>query len=66
MVLRFPLVISHFVSSGYKNSKRKNGFRRQVTFLRVLDVRMPGEEKSEMKSGEKGEDVMEEDARIAA
>lgn len=49
-----------------KNSKRKNGFRRQVTFLRVLDVRMPGEEKSEMKSGEKGEDVMEEDARIAA
>ena len=28
-----------------KNSRRKNGFRRQVTFLRVLDVRMPeGEE----------------------
>jgi large subunit ribosomal protein L21 len=26
-----------------KNSRRKNGFRRQVTFLRVLDVRMPGE-----------------------
>ena len=24
-----------------KNSRRKNGFRRQVTFLRVLDVRMP-------------------------
>lgn len=27
-----------------KHSRRKNGFRRQVTFLRVLDVRMPGEE----------------------
>ncbi|KAL7462303.1 hypothetical protein ACHAXS_002686 [Conticribra weissflogii] len=27
-----------------KNSRRKNGFRREVTFLRVLDVRMPGEE----------------------
>ena len=24
-----------------KHSRRKNGFRRQVTFLRVLDVRMP-------------------------
>lgn len=24
-----------------KNSKRKNGFRREVTFLRVLDIRMP-------------------------
>lgn len=24
-----------------KNSRRKNGFRRQVTFLRVLDVRFP-------------------------
>ena len=31
-----------------KNSRRKNGFRRQVTFLRVLDVRMPeGEMNSE-------------------
>jgi len=29
-----------------KHSKRKNGFRRQVTFLRVLDVRMPGEQHS--------------------
>eukprot|EP00586_Coscinodiscus_wailesii_P020220 CAMPEP_0172498980 /NCGR_PEP_ID=MMETSP1066-20121228/120572_1 /TAXON_ID=671091 /ORGANISM="Coscinodiscus wailesii, Strain CCMP2513" /LENGTH=293 /DNA_ID=CAMNT_0013272497 /DNA_START=289 /DNA_END=1167 /DNA_ORIENTATION=- len=27
-----------------KNSKRKMGFRREVTFLRVLDIRMPGEE----------------------
>jgi len=27
-----------------KHSRRKNGFRREVTFLRVLDVRMPGEE----------------------
>ncbi|KAL7519869.1 hypothetical protein ACHAWX_004626 [Stephanocyclus meneghinianus] len=27
-----------------KNSRRKNGHRRQVTFLRVLDVRFPGEE----------------------
>jgi large subunit ribosomal protein L21 len=26
-----------------KNSRRKNGFRRQVTFLRVLGVRFPGE-----------------------
>ncbi len=26
-----------------KHSRRKNGFRRQVTFLRVLDVRFPGE-----------------------
>jgi large subunit ribosomal protein L21 len=26
-----------------KNSRRKNGFRREVTFLRVLDVRMPKE-----------------------
>lgn len=47
-----------------KNSRRKNGFRRQVTFLRVLDVRMPGEMTS--CSGEKGrgsttmvEDVVE-------
>lgn len=24
-----------------KNSRRKNGFRRQVTFLRVLEMRMP-------------------------
>ena len=24
-----------------KNSRRKNGFRREVTFLRVLDIRMP-------------------------
>jgi len=24
-----------------KNSKRKNGFRRQVTFLRILDIRFP-------------------------
>lgn len=52
-----------------KNSRRKNGFRRQVTFLRVLAVRMPGEEKGDVKlvGGEKGEDVvMEEDVRIAA
>jgi large subunit ribosomal protein L21 len=28
-----------------KNSRRKNGHRRQVTFLRVLGVRFPGEEK---------------------
>lgn len=26
-----------------KNSKRKNGFRREVTFLRVLDIRIPDE-----------------------
>lgn len=30
-----------------KHSRRKNGFRRQVTFLRVLDVKMPGEVKGE-------------------
>lgn len=26
-----------------KNSRRKNGFRREVTFLRVLDIRLPDE-----------------------
>jgi len=26
-----------------KNSKRKNGHRREVTFLRILDIRFPGE-----------------------
>jgi large subunit ribosomal protein L21 len=28
-----------------KNSQRKNGFRRDVTLLRVLDIRMPDEHK---------------------
>jgi large subunit ribosomal protein L21 len=36
-----------------KHSRRKNGFRRQVTFLRVLDVRMPGEEAK----GAEGNDI---------
>lgn len=45
-----------------KHSRRKNGFRRQVTFLRVLDVRMPGEEV--MKNSE-GDDVVE-DVSMAA
>ena len=46
-----------------KHSRRKNGFRREVTFLRVLDVRMPGEEKGEIK----GDRVdLEEEEQIAA
>lgn len=40
-----------------KNSRRKNGFRRQVTFLRVLDVRMPGEEAVQVKGSEGEESV---------
>jgi large subunit ribosomal protein L21 len=45
-----------------KNSRRKNGFRRQVTFLRVLDVRMPieGTKKCE------DMDIVDEDVRVAA
>ncbi|KAL3802233.1 hypothetical protein HJC23_001777 [Cyclotella cryptica] len=35
-----------------KNSRRKNGFRRQVTFLRVLGVRFPGEEGMKVVEGE--------------
>jgi len=27
-----------------KNSKRKNGFRREVTFVRILDIKFPNEE----------------------
>ena len=39
-----------------KHSRRKNGFRRQVTFLRVLDVKMPGEVKGEsMDHGEESQ-----------
>ena len=47
-----------------KNSRRKNGFRREVTFLRVLDVRMP----SQMMgiSENNGVDVVDDDVRIAA
>ena len=41
-----------------KHSRRKNGHRRQVTFLRVLGVRFPGEEK--------GDDVGDEEMRAAA
>lgn len=47
-----------------KHSRRKNGFRRQVTFLRVLDVRMPGEEASR-RAGE-GEDEGQEVESVAA
>jgi len=47
-----------------KHSRRKNGFRREVTFLRVLDVRMPGEEKGELNRGD-GVDFDEEE-QIAA
>ena len=46
-----------------KHSRRKNGFRREVSFLRVLDVRMPGEEKGEIE----GDRVdFEEEEQIAA
>ena len=48
-----------------KHSRRKNGFRREVTFLRVLDVRMPGEEKGELNRGD-GVDLEEEEEQIAA
>ena len=41
-----------------KNSRRKNGHRRQVTFLRVLGVRFPGEEK--------GDEAGDEEVRVAA
>ena len=40
-----------------KNSRRKNGHRRQVTFLRVLGVRFPGEEK--------GDEADDENVKIA-
>jgi len=48
-----------------KHSRRKNGFRREVTFLRVLDVRMPGEEKGELNRGD-GVDLEGEEEQIAA
>lgn len=35
-----------FAKKRRKNHRRKNGFRRQVTFLRVLDIRVPLEEKA--------------------
>lgn len=41
-----------------KHSRRKNGHRRQVTFLRVLGVRFPGEED--------GDDVTNEEIRAVA
>ncbi|KAL7552451.1 hypothetical protein ACHAWF_015704 [Thalassiosira exigua] len=44
-----------------KHSRRKNGFRRQVAFLRVLDVRMPGESGGR-REGEEAAD----DAAVAA
>merc|ERR1719253_465685 len=44
-----------------KNSRRRNGFRRQVTFLRVLDVRMPGEEKLAIERSNSGVNAMEEE-----
>jgi large subunit ribosomal protein L21 len=47
-----------------KNSRRKNGFRRQVTFLRVLDVRMPTEITKISES--KRVDLVDEDVRVAA
>jgi large subunit ribosomal protein L21 len=46
-----------------KNSRRKNGFRRQVTFLRVLDVRMPGEVQAD---GSSRSSMMEDDVKVAA
>jgi len=50
-----------------KHSRRKNGFRRQVTFLRVLDVRMPkGEEDEVGKRGGGVEGMEEEEVRVAA
>ena len=50
-----------------KHSRRRNGFRREVTFLRVLDVRIPGEVKGEM-TNDKVLDMEEEqeDLRAAA
>lgn len=47
-----------------KNSRRKNGFRREVTFLRVLDVRMPKE--IAKISHNKGGGDADEDVRVAA
>jgi ribosomal protein L21 len=47
-----------------KNSRRKNGFRREVTFLRVLDVRMPSEMTGSSENN--GVDVADDDVRIAA
>ena len=52
-----------------KNSRRKNGFRRQVTFLRVMDVRMPsGEEESKGTNNKGINDVVidDDDMRVAA
>lgn len=47
-----------------KHSRRKNGFRRQVTFLRVLDVRMP--EREEVAKGDDEGKGGKDDARLAA
>ena len=49
-----------------KHSRRRNGFRREVTFLRVLDVRMPGEVKGEMTTDNALDMEEEEDLRVAA
>lgn len=49
-----------------KHSRRKNGFRRQVTFLRVLDVRMPEAEVDQVKKSDEGREGMDQDERVAA
>ena len=49
-----------------KHSRRRNGFRREVTFLRVLDVRMPGEVKGEITTDKALDMEEEEDLRAAA
>lgn len=49
-----------------KNSRRKNGFRREVTFLRVLDVRMP-KEIAKIIQHKRGDGFdSDEDVRVAA
>ena len=45
-----------FAKKRRKNHRRKNGFRRQVTFLRVLDIRVPLEEKAYNNGQEAGEE----------
>ena len=49
-----------------KHSRRKNGFRREVSFLRVLDVRMPREEVDQCKNVHDGRENIDQDKRAAA
>lgn len=49
-----------------KHSRRKNGFRREVSFLRVLDVRMPKEAVDQCENVHDGRESIDKDERAAA